>query len=212
MNLRLGFVQPEVFNAVVVVIFLDLIPVELGGFGVGGVDEGYHAKEIEGGVLSVFGADKHIAVVHLPPVFALGADVRPYRHDRLYAHLFELIHHCFGVWPVLGVEFKVALFRPVEEVDDDCVYRYPAALVLPRDVQKDILRLIPALPEAGSPAGHHRSVAGEVGIGAHDIARRVPDEYQIVRLISAVRNPHDVVEGSLAPSGSGVVPQEAVAE
>ena len=164
--------------------------------------------------MSVFSSYKHVAVVHFTPVFALGADCRPDGYNRLDVHFLELVAHGLRVGPVLGVKLEVALLCPVEEVDDDSVNRDTAALVLSCDFQEYVLRLIAALalPEAGSPLGHHWAVACKIGIGCHDILGGVSYEYDKVRLISAVRYPHGVVKGGFASTGSGVVPKEAVAE
>ena len=213
-NLRLRLVKPEVFNAVVVVIFLYLVPVELSRFGVGGVYEGDHSEEVKGRILTVFRSHKHVAVVHLVPVFALGAYRRPHRHDRLNSHFFKFVAHGLGIGPVLGVKLEVALLRPVEEVYYNRVYRYSTALVLPCHVQKYVLRLVAALalPESRRPLGHHGAVAGEVCVCFHYVLGRVADKNYEVRLICAVRNPHGVVKCRFASSGSGVVPKESVSQ
>src|SRR5699024_6690514 len=145
---------------------------------------------------------------------ALWADCRPDGYNRLDIHFLELVAHGFRVGPVFGVKLEVALLCPVEEVDDDSVYRDAAALVLSCYVHKYVLRFVAALalPEAGSPLGHHWAVACKIGVGCHDVLWGVSDKYYKVRLISAVRYPHGVVKGGFASTGSWVVPKEAVAQ
>ena len=98
--------------------------------------------KIEYPKLSVLGSNKHIAVFHHFPVAAVWIDSRPYRHNRLDTHSFKIITHRLRVGPVFGVELPVALLRPMEKVDNYCIYRYAFRFVSAGDLQYLVLAFI----------------------------------------------------------------------
>lgn len=115
--------------------------------------------------------------------------------------------------PERRVELPLSLLRPVEIIRHDDVHGQAAALVLPRDLEDLLLRLVPqlALPEPEAVLGHLGHRAGDPGIGAHDVGRAVAGDDPVVE-----RARREGLEGGgvLAEDGAPdgrVVPEEAVA-
>ena len=211
--LRLGLVQPEHLHALVKVVALGDLPHEIPRAGVGGVEGDGVAAEVHGIPYAPVGARKVALLQHLFVVLAARIDEGPDGHHQLRARLVDLADHGLRVRELVVIEAPVALQRPVEEVHHDHVQRKAALFVLAQDGEQLVLGPVTqlALPEAHAVVGHHRAVAGGVGVGMLDLGGLVARGNPVVQRLGGPGLPLGHVLAEADAADRRVVPQKAVA-
>ena len=210
-DFRLCFVKPKAIYAIVYVVFLEPLPHICSRFRIRWVNLRLRAIEIKHPVGAAHCANQHIVLQHMAVIFTVFVDGGPHRNHKLHAHVVELFRHLFGIRPVFGVEFVIALLCPMEIVDHDNGKRNSQLFIFSGYLQKLILGFIPqlALPETCGPFRHLRSVPGKIsqkpgylfGAAAHD---------HVIHLPGAVACPPGAVPGQLTAAGGRLIPQKAV--
>ena len=213
-QVRLGIVQPEEINAVIVIMALALVPHVGPGFRVGGVDLHAVALEIIGLRRAALGAHEQAPFHHFIEVFAAPVHAGPHGHHHFDAHAVQFVHHGLGVGPVFPVEFPVALHRPVEEVDHDNVDGDVPPVVFPGHGQNFFLGAVAqlALPQAHAVLPHHGGAARDGGVLVQKLPGLVLGGDPVVHFLAGPGHPFGQVlaEGHFAHGG--IVPQKAVAQ
>ena len=207
---RLGLIQPENLNTVLIIILFYLTPHILAGIRVGRIEDAGVAQLSE--TLAVFRAGKIAQLTHLLVILALAVHGRPHRNHQLHTHLVELAHHGCGIRPILGIKFPVAFMRPVEEVCHDHIERNASLLIFACDLQQLLLGLITklALPETKAILRHHGDCPRGTGVGFFDLGRCIPGGDPVIQLLGGVSLPlgHILSEGDLADRR--IIPQHTV--
>ena len=210
---RLGLVQPEAADAILVVVLLALLPDECLRFRVRRVEEERVAHPRHDNRVAAVSRHQQAALCHFAEVDALFVDGRPDGYNRLHAHCFQFVHHRLRIRPVPRLKAEITLPRPVEEVDDDGIQRQPAALHFARDRQQFLLRPVAqlALPVAHAVFGHHRGAPGCGGVVRFDVRRGVARRDEIIQLFGGFCRPLRDIRAERRRADCRIVPQEAVA-
>ena len=209
--LRLRLVKPEHADAAAVIVVAQLVPDVAARFRICHVGKARAAQMIH--AVSVLAARQQAKLAHLAVVDALLLHRRPYGNHQLDAHFLQLPHHGGGIRPVFRIKAPVALMRPVEIIDHDDRDRQAAALILARDGEQLLLRLIAqlTLPETRRPGRHQRSLAHRVRVGFLDLRRGIARRDPVVHLFRGVHRPLRQILRKHHLSDGGIVPQKAVA-
>lgn len=155
--LWLRLVKPKYLDSFIIIVLACFLPEISSCSRIRRIVVNSIAHEVHDDPEATVSADQKTLLKHLFIVLRSWVNGWPDRNHELNVEGFELFDHCVGVWPVVCIKPPVALFGPMEEVDNNEVNWQRASFVLACDREEFFLCLVSelALPEAEAVFGHH---------------------------------------------------------
>ena len=124
----------------------------------------------------------------------------------------QFVHHGFWIRPVFFIEFPVALYGPVEEIDDNLIDFDAFLLVAACHFKHFLLRTVAqlALPQAHTVLREFRRAAGHCGVIFQDLFRCIGCGQPVVHIFGRACSPFGVVLSEGYLSDSRIVPPHTI--
>ena len=210
--LRLGFIQPEDPDSLVIIILFAFIEDKLSCSRMCGIIEDRISHP--GHVITTASVcpDKVAIIAHLSEIFASFVNSRPYGNYCLNSKLLQFLYHRLRIRPVTLFELKVTLHGPVKKVNNNGIHGKTSSLMLPCYLQKLLLITVAqlALPVTKTKLRHHGRTSRGITVLLFYLSRCIPCCNKIVDLFRPLCIPLSLICPKGSCSDRRVIPEKSI--